>query len=84
MASAPIETKVKAATAGVYLSSVAGLGVLEAVHDAPLLIAWLPDWIEPFILGLVPTAITAVAAYQARHTPRTDPAARSAADIRGL
>lgn len=67
---APIETKVKAATLAAYLGSTALLAVLTAVQDQPELVSWLPAWLAPFLLAVIPAAVTAVAGYQARHTPR--------------
>ncbi|MFG3051922.1 holin [Kitasatospora sp. NPDC048239] len=81
---ARIETKVKAATAGAYLASTALLADLTALQDQPGLVSWLPAWVAPLVLPLIPAAITAVAGYQARHTPRTDVAAQTAADTKGL
>ncbi|MEU1880824.1 hypothetical protein ABZ470_26255 [Streptosporangium sp. NPDC020072] len=68
----PVETKVKAMTLVSYLAGVAGMAALQAVADAPSMIAFLPDWIEAIILPLVPTALAAVAGWKARHTPRPD------------
>lgn len=70
---APIEKKVKAATAVSYLSATAGLAVLQAVNDTPLLVSALPNWVEPIVLGVVPAALTFLAGWQAKHTHRTDP-----------
>lgn len=70
--SAPIEKKVKAASALTYLASVAGLAVLGTVTDDPSLISSMPDALEPFILGLVPAASAAIAGWAAPHTPRSD------------
>ncbi|MEV7770600.1 holin [Kitasatospora sp. NPDC086791] len=69
---AQIETKVKAATVAAYLGSTALLADLTAVQNQPGLVSWMPGWLAPFVLSLIPTAITAVAGYQARHTPRPD------------
>lgn len=70
--SRPVETKVKAMTLTAYLSGVAGMAVLQAVADAPSMIAFLPDWVEAITLPLLPTALSAVAGWKARHTPRPD------------
>lgn len=67
---APVETKVKASTVGAYLSSFGLLEVLVEVQDHPLVIGFLPDALEPFVLALVPAAIAFVAGWKARHTPR--------------
>jgi hypothetical protein len=68
-----VERKVQAATAAAYVASTGLLGALEAVRDNPGVVAWMPDLVEPFVLALLPTAVTFVAAYRARHTPRDDP-----------
>ncbi|MEV4472792.1 hypothetical protein [Nonomuraea sp. NPDC049504] len=68
----PVETKVKAMTLVSYLGGVAGMAVLQAVADAPSMIAFLPDWVEAITLPLLPTALAAVAGWKARHTPRPD------------
>ncbi|WP_046495095.1 hypothetical protein [Streptomyces odonnellii] len=71
MAAAPVEKKVTAATAGTYLGSTGLLASLAALQDNARLLEWLPDALSPFVLALVPAAITFVAGYRARHTPRT-------------
>lgn len=81
---AKIETKVKASTAATYLGSTALLEVLTTVQDQPIVLGALPGWVAPWLLALLPTAVTAVAGYRARHTPRTDPDARTAADLKSL
>lgn len=80
----PIETKVKAATAAAYVASTGLLAGLTAVQSQPGLVGWMPAWLTPFVLGLVPAAVTAVSGYQARHTPRFDADARAAADVSGV
>ena len=71
MPTAPIEQKVKAATAAAYLGSTGLLAALTAVQDQPGLVGFLPAWLSPFVLPIVPAAVTLVAGYQARHTPRS-------------
>lgn len=68
---APIERKVSFATAAAYLGSTGLLGALAAVQDNDRLLEWMPDGLSPFVLALVPTLITAVAGWKAKHTPRT-------------
>ena len=68
----PVEWKVKMASAGTYLGSVAGLAVLQALNADLSLIDFLPDWAETLIAPLVPTGIAWFAGYAARHTPRPD------------
>lgn len=67
---APVEKKVTAATAATFVGSTALLGALEAVRDNTELVGWLPPALAPFVLALVPTAITFVSGWAARHTPR--------------
>jgi len=68
----PVEAKVKWATAASYVGSAGVLAVLEAVRDQPALVSGLPSWLGPLVLAVVPAAVTAVAGWQARHTPRTE------------
>lgn len=74
MANAPIERKVTVATAAAYVGSAGLLGALAAVQDHERLLEWMPDGVTPFVLALIPTAITAVSGWKAKHTPRTEPA----------
>lgn len=83
MPTGPIEAKVKVATAATYLGTTALLADLTAIQDNPGLIGWLPAWLAPFVLPLIPTAATFLAGYRARHTPRSDADARAAADAPG-
>ena len=71
--SAPVETKVKAASVGAYLASVAGLAVLGAVQSDASLLGFLPDWLTALLVPVLPTAVPFVAGWQARHTPRDLP-----------
>lgn len=70
MANAPVETKVTVATVAAYLASTGLLAVLTAVQGDSQLVGFLPDALSPFILSLVPTAITFVASWKAKHSPR--------------
>jgi hypothetical protein len=70
-ASAPVETKVKAAGVATYLGLAALLGLLNGVTDINLVQA-LPDALEVFLAPMIPTAITTVTSYMAKHTPRPD------------
>lgn len=74
-ATAPVETKVKVAGYATYFGLVGLLAILNAVTDANLITA-LPDVAEVFLAPLLPTLVTFVASYLAKHTPRNDPAAR--------
>lgn len=68
---APIEAKVKAATAATYLASAAALVVVNLVTSDASLLGPLPDALEPFVVSLLPAAAAFLAGYKARHTPRT-------------
>ena len=67
---APVEKKVTVASIAAYLGSVGLLAVLTAVQGDAGLVAPLPDPTEPFVLALIPTAITFVGGWYAKHTPR--------------
>ncbi|OMI38233.1 holin [Streptomyces sparsogenes] len=67
--SAPTEAKVKAATAGTFLVSLV-LAVLNDLNGDAELLAPLPGWLQAVVIALVPTAITFLSGWQARHTPR--------------
>jgi hypothetical protein len=72
--SGKVESKVWWATAGAYLAGVVALAVVNAVtaEDNALLLAALPDAIEPFILPVVPAVVAFIGGWAARHTPRPD------------
>ncbi|MFG3258664.1 holin [Streptomyces sp. NPDC048172] len=70
--SAPVEKKVTASSVAAFLASVGLLAVLTAIQDNNGLVSGLPDALEPLILALVPTAITFVSGWMAKHTPRPD------------
>ncbi|MFJ2007421.1 holin [Streptomyces chartreusis] len=70
--SAPIEKKVKLATAVTYLLGVAGLAIVGAVQNDPNLISSMPDALEPFVLAMLPAAGAAIGGWAAPHTPRAD------------
>lgn len=72
---APVEKKVTAASVAAYLGSTGLLAILAAVQGDARLVGALPDGLSPFVLALVPTVITAVAGWAAKHTPRPTPAA---------
>lgn len=67
---APVEKKVTVASVAAYLGSTGLLAVLTAVQDNAGLVAGLPDGIEPFVLALIPTALTFVGGWAAKHSPR--------------
>lgn len=65
----PVEAKVKASTTGAFLASLV-VAVLNAVTADSSLLGPLPVWLQAIVIALVPTALTFLAGYQARHTPR--------------
>lgn len=72
--SSKIETKVTAATVGTYLAGVVVLALVNAFtgEENALLLASLPDAIEPFVLPVVPAVVSFIAGWAAKHTPRPD------------
>ncbi|WP_045300221.1 hypothetical protein [Saccharothrix sp. ST-888] len=79
---APIETKVKAASATTFLVGIA-IAALNAVTADNSLLGPVPAWLQAPILALVPSALAFLSGYQARHTPRTDQAAQAAGGTPG-
>jgi len=69
MSTAPVEAKVKASTTATFLAGLV-IAVLNAVVADNSLLGPLPVWLQAPLLTLVPTALTWLAGYQARHTPR--------------
>jgi len=76
MTNAPVETKVKVAGVFTYLGVAALLGILGATSEAEL-VSSLPDWLSAPVAAALPALITFWRAYQAKHTPRRDPAANA-------
>ena len=68
----PVEKKVAASSVAAFLGSTGLLAVLTALQDNTGLVGGLPDALEPFVLGAIPTAITFVGGWVTRHTPRAD------------
>ncbi|MFE4921281.1 holin [Streptomyces sp. NPDC056661] len=66
---AKIETKVTAASAMTFAVGAA-VAVLNAVAADSTLLGPLPAWAQAIVLPLVPTALTFLAGYQAKHSPR--------------
>lgn len=64
-----VEAKVKASAVGALLAGLA-IAVLNAVAADSSLLGPLPGWVQAPLLALVPAALTWLAGYQARHTPR--------------
>lgn len=81
--SAPVEAKVLASTATTFGVGI-GIAVLNDVVADSSLLGPLPSWLQAVVLALAPSAAAFLAGYQARHTPRSDPAAQAAADTRPL
>lgn len=69
MPNAPVEAKVKSASTASFLAGLA-IAVLNAVVADNSLLGPLPAWLQAPVLALVPTGLTWLAGYQARHTPR--------------
>lgn len=71
---AKVETKVWWGTLGFYLAGVVVLALTNAftANDNQLLIAAMPDVIEPFVLPAVPAVVGFITGWAARHTPRPD------------
>lgn len=67
----PVETKVKTATAGSYLGGLTLLAILNGVNDIELVKSW-PDWAEIIFGPIVPSLVTFIAGWLAKHTPRRD------------
>jgi hypothetical protein len=70
---APIEAKVKSATAATFVVSLL-IAVLNGVVADDSLLQPLPVWLQPIVIALAPTAVTFLSAWSAQHTPR-DPSA---------
>ncbi|MFI6299526.1 hypothetical protein ACIBEJ_48585 [Nonomuraea sp. NPDC050790] len=70
--SRPVEAKVKWAAFGTFIGSVAATAVLQAIDADHSLIAFWPDWLEAVTLPLLPTAISWVSGWRAKHTARPD------------
>lgn len=67
-----VETKVKWSTVGAFVGFSALMYVLELVASTPVLVTPLPDAVEPLVIGIIPSLVTFVAGYRARHTVRPD------------
>lgn len=66
---APIEAKVKSATSATFLVSLV-IAVLNAVAADDSLLGPLPAWLQPAVIAVVPAAVTFLAGWQAKHSPR--------------
>ncbi|MFC9752974.1 holin [Streptomyces sp. NPDC056921] len=66
---APVEAKVKAASAATLLAGLA-VALLNAIVADSSLLGPLPSWMQAPLLALAPAALTWLAGYQAKHTVR--------------
>ena len=69
MANAPVEEKVKSATAATFLVSLLIAVLNQVVADASLL-GPLPAWLQAVVIAGAPAALTFFSGWQARHSPR--------------
>jgi predicted membrane protein len=70
LAKLKVEAKVWAATTAAFVVSVV-VSLLNEVQDNHALLGSLPGALQAVILIVAPTAITFLAGYAARHTPRS-------------
>lgn len=66
-----IETKVKASTAATFGASAVIAVLNQAVADDTLM-GSTPAWVQTLALLVVPSAVTFLSGWKARHTPRPD------------
>lgn len=71
MANAPVENKVKSATAATFLVSLL-IAVLNSVVAEDSLLGPLPSWLQPVVIAVAPAAITFLSGWSAAHSPRVD------------
>lgn len=71
MASAPVETKVKAATVAAFGVGVA-IALLNWTEANSQLLGSLPSWLQAVVTMAVPPLLTFLSAWQAQHTSRPD------------
>lgn len=64
------EAKVRAATVAAYLSSAVLLAGAQELQDHTELLDFLPPLVQVAIAALLPGAVTFLAGWRARHTPR--------------
>jgi VIT1/CCC1 family predicted Fe2+/Mn2+ transporter len=69
MPNAPVEKKVKAATTATFLVSLV-IAVLNSIAADSTLLDPLPAWLQAIVIALVPTGLTFLSGWQAKHTPR--------------
>jgi hypothetical protein len=66
---APVEAKVKSATAATFIVSLI-IAVLNAVVADDSLLQPLPGWLQAIVLGAAPAVVTFLSGWSATHTPR--------------
>jgi hypothetical protein len=71
VASAPIETKVKASTGAALLVGLAVAFLNWAQGDSQLM-GSLPPWLQALAVLVVPPVVTFLSGWKASHTPRPD------------
>ncbi|MFD7185481.1 holin [Streptomyces sp. NPDC059904] len=71
MPNAPIENKVKSATAATFVVSLL-IAVLNQVVADNSLLGPLPSWLQPVIIAVAPAGITFLSGWYAAHSPRVD------------
>lgn len=72
--SGPVEEKVRWATIAATLVTFVTAALANAIRDPDhgLLLAGLPEWLEPIVLAAIAGLPTFWAGWQARHTHRPD------------
>lgn len=66
-----IETKVKASTLATFGVSVL-IAVLNVTAGSSDLLGSLPSWLQTIALVAIPSAVTFLSGWKAKHTPRPD------------
>lgn len=69
---APVENKVKSATAATFVVSLL-IAVLNSVVADDSLLGPLPSWLQPVIIAVAPAVVTFLSGWSAQHTPRVSP-----------
>ncbi|NUQ99542.1 MAG: holin [Streptomyces sp.] len=69
MANAPVEAKVKSATAATFVVSLV-IAVLNGVVADDSLMQPLPGWLQPIIIAMAPPLVTFLSGWSAQHSPR--------------
>ncbi|PAU49674.1 holin [Streptomyces albireticuli] len=69
MPHAPVETKVKAATAASFLVSLT-IALLGQLSGDVRFITFLPVWSHPLVIAAISGTVTFLSGWQAKHSPR--------------